>query len=39
MAVMKAAGEDALGRRPSAETFLNLWERGNRIDRSGKEEA
>jgi hypothetical protein len=36
---MRAAGEGVLGRRPSAETFLDLWERRNRIERSGKEEA
>jgi hypothetical protein len=34
---MKAAGEGALGRRPSAETFLDRQERRHRIDRSGKE--
>ena len=33
---MRAAGEEALGRRPSAETFLDLRERRNRIDRSGR---
>jgi quercetin dioxygenase-like cupin family protein len=35
-AVIRAAGEVALGRRPSAQTFLARRERRNRIDRSGK---
>jgi hypothetical protein len=39
LAVLRAAGEEALGCRWCAETFLDVWERRNRIDRSGKEEA